>query len=287
MINRPMCNCAERPTMPTIPDPEAVAGALARLRERTPLVHSLTNVVSANVLTNALLAAGATNAIIDNPREAGEFARIADAVLINLGTPDDEQARAFTAAAESAHAAGHPWVLDPVGVGGLSWRTELAGGLLAHRPTAIRGNPSEIAAVAGLESTSRGVDSASDAAESVPAARTLLEVSEVVSASGPIDYITGRTADGIATARVHGGSEWLPKITATGCALGALGAAYLAVAEPFTGIVAAHAHFSVAAEFAEPHANGPGTFVPAFLDALAAVGPDDLRAHARIDSAEH
>ncbi|WP_258341479.1 hydroxyethylthiazole kinase [Saccharopolyspora gregorii] len=269
------------------PDATAAADALALLRERTPLVQSLTNLVSANLLTNVLLAAGATNAVIDDPHEAGGFARIADAVLINLGTPHDEQAAAFTAAAESARAAGHPWVLDPVGVGGLPWRTELAGGLLAHHPTAIRGNAFEITALAGTAGSGRGVDSASDAAESVPAARALLASTDVVSASGPVDHITGRTATGeITTVRVHGGSALLPKVTATGCSLGALSAAYLAVApDPLTALVAAHAHFAIAAERAEPRSGGPGTFVPAFLDALAAVEPADLRAGARIDLA--
>ncbi|MEJ2861610.1 hydroxyethylthiazole kinase [Actinomycetospora flava] len=268
-----------------LPDVASSADALDALRARTPLVQSLTNIVSANFLTNVLLAAGATNAVIDNPHEADGFARIADAVLINLGTPNDGQAEAFTLAARAAGEAGTPWVLDPVGVGGLPWRTDLAAGLLEHRPTAIRGNASEITATAGLGGDGRGVDSGgADAADSVKAAVALLEVSEAVSASGPTDYITGRTADGdVATVRVHGGSALLPKVTATGCSLGALSAAYLAVApDALTGLVAAHIHFAVAAEVAEKVSHGPGTFVPAFLDALAAVDPDAIRAQGRV-----
>jgi len=117
-----------------------VAEALEALRSSTPLVQSLTNVVSANFVTNVLLAAGASNAHIDNVHEAAGFAAVAGGVLINLGTPDDGTAAAFTLAAGAARAAGTPWVLDPVGVGGLPWRTELAAGLLALGPTAIRGN---------------------------------------------------------------------------------------------------------------------------------------------------
>lgn len=266
-----------------LPTAETAAAALAALRERNPLVQSLTNVVSANFLTNALLAAGATTALVDNPREAGEFAGIADSVLVNLGTPTEEQARAFTAAVSNARG---PWVLDPVAVGGLSWRTEIAHRLLAHRPSAIRANPSEVSALAGLESTSRGVDSSADAADSAQASRKLLDVSTAVAASGEVDHITGRAPDGtIATVRVHGGSAFLPRITASGCALGALSAAYLAVTDPFTGLLAAHAHFAIAAERAESRCSGPGTFVPEFLDALAAVTPGDLR-RARIDVVE-
>jgi len=268
-----------------LPDVRTSAEALDALRARTPLVHSLTNIVSANLLTNVLLAAGASNAVVDNPHEADGFARVADAVLINLGTPTDAQAEAFTLAARAAHEVGTPWVLDPVGVGGLPWRTDLAAGLLEHRPTAIRGNASEITATAGLGGAGRGVDSGgADAAGSVEAAVALLEVSEAVSASGPTDYVTGRTADGdVATVRVHGGSALLPTVTATGCSLGALSAAYLAVAsDAFTGLVAAHVHLAVAAEVAEKASHGPGTFVPALLDALAAVGPDAVRDRGRV-----
>ena len=271
-----------------LPDTDAVADVLEHLRERTPLVHALTNIVSANQLTNVLLASGATGAIIDNPHEAAGFARIADAVLVNLGTPNDEQAEAFDLAAGTANEAGRPWVLDPVGVGGLPWRTELAGGLLKHRPTAIRGNGSEVLAVAGLENaSSRAVDSTVDAADTVDAARGLLETSSAVSASGPVDYVTGRGPDGeAATVLVRGGSALLPKVTATGCALGALSAAYLAVAaDSLTGLVAARAHFAVASEIAETRANGPGTFVPAFIDALAEVDRQSLREGARIEPA--
>jgi hydroxyethylthiazole kinase len=267
-----------------VPDARSCADALDALRARTPLVQSLTNVVSANFLTNVLLAAGATNAVIDNPHEAGGFAAIADAVLINLGTPTDEQAAAFSLAADGATGAGTPWVLDPVGVGGLPWRTELAAGLLERRPTAIRGNPSEILATAGLRGAAgqgggRGVDSGSDAADAVGASVALLEVSEAVSASGPVDHVTGHTAEGdVATVLLHGGSPLLAKVTATGCSLGALAAAYLAVtSDAFTGLVAAHVHVALAAEAAERVAHGPGTFVPAFLDALASLGPDEVR----------
>jgi hydroxyethylthiazole kinase len=269
----------------SLPDARSSADALDALRARTPLVQSLTNIVSANFLTNVLLAAGATNAVVDNPHEAAGFARVADAVLINLGTPTDGQAAAFTLAARSAHESGTPWVLDPVGVGGLPWRTQLAAGLLEHRPTAIRGNASEIGATAGLGGDGRGVDSGSaDAADSVEAATALLEVSEAVAASGPTDYVTGRTAEGdVVTVRVHGGSALLPRVTATGCSLGGLSAAYLAVApDPLTGLVAAHVHVAVAAEVAETVSRGPGTFVPAFLDALAAVGPDEIREQGRV-----
>ena len=269
-----------------------VAEALEALRSSTPLVQSLTNVVSANFVTNVLLAAGASNAHIDNVHEAAGFAAVAGGVLINLGTPDDGTAAAFTLAAGAARAAGTPWVLDPVGVGGLPWRTELAAGLLALGPTAIRGNASEIIALAGSSgpgssgpgSSGRGVDSTSEADAAVPAALSLLDSAQVVSASGPIDYIVGRGPSGPLGVRVGGGHALLTKVTTTGCSLAALVAAYLAVSpNPLIGITAAHVHVAVAAEAAARGASGPGSFAVAYIDALASVTPDGLRTSARIE----
>ncbi|OAK54579.1 hydroxyethylthiazole kinase [Rhodococcoides kyotonense] len=269
-----------------MPEPTAddVADALDALRAATPLVQSLTNVVSANFVTNVLLAAGASNAHIDNVHEAAGFAAVASGVLINLGTPDDATAAAFDLAADGASAAGTPWVLDPVGVGGLPWRTDLAAHLLTKHPTAVRGNASEIIALAGQGNSGRGVDSSSGSDAAVPAAIALLEFAQVVSASGSVDYIVGRGDSGPVGVRVGGGSPLLTKVTATGCSLAALVAAYLAIAPtPLIGITSAHAHVAVASDIAAENASGPGSFAVAYLDALAAVTPDDLRRRALVE----
>ncbi|MBM4554109.1 hydroxyethylthiazole kinase [Prescottella equi] len=263
-----------------------LAGALDALRTQVPLVHSLTNIVSANFLTNVVLAAGASNAHIDNAHEAAGFARIAGGVLVNLGTPDDGTAAAFTLAAEAAHDAGTPWVLDPVGVGGLPWRSGLAVDLLKLRPTAIRGNASEIIALAGLGGDTRGVDSSDDPAAAVPAAVALLAHADAVSASGPVDHLVGRDADGaVVGVRIGGGSDLLPRVTSTGCSLGGLVAAYLAVApSPLVGLAAAHAHVAVASEIAAEKSSGPGSFAVEYLDALAAVDAATLAERALVES---
>lgn len=263
-----------------------LAGALEALRARVPLVQSLTNIVSANFLTNVVLAAGASNAHIDNVHEAAGFARIAGGVLINLGTPDDGTAAAFTLAAEAAHDAGTPWVLDPVGVGGLPWRSGLAVDLLKYRPTVVRGNASEIIALAGLGGDTRGVDSSDDAAAAVPAAVALLDHADAVSASGPVDHLVGRDAAGaVVGVRIAGGSDLLPRVTSTGCSLGGLVAAYLAVAPTaLVGLAAAHAHVAVASEIAAEKSSGPGSFAVEYLDALYAVDGATLAARARIET---
>jgi len=266
---------------PTIED---VVAAHATLRARKPLVQAITNTVSTNFVANVLLAAGASPAMVDNPEEAGLFAGIADGVLINLGTPTAAQVESMHLAAAAARKAGRPWVLDPIAAGGLPWRGGVAADLLKFRPAAVRGNASEIIGLAGLGGGARGVDSSSDPSAAIPAALELLAHASAVSASGPVDHVVGRVEGRPVLIRVGGGSAWLPLVTATGCALGGLVAAYAGVSpDPLTALVAAHVHFAVAAEIAEADAKGPGSFAPAFIDALHGVGEAALRARARIE----
>jgi hydroxyethylthiazole kinase len=271
------------------PDLAQVIAAHAALRQRRPLVQCITNTVSANFVANALLAAGASPAMVDNTQEAALFAGMADAVLINLGTPTDAQVASMRLAAEAADAAGRPWVLDPIAAGALPWRGGIAVKLLSYYPAVIRGNASEIIGLAGLGGGARGVESSADPADAVPAAVDLLEHATAVSASGAVDHVVGRLGEEqrIVLIRIAGGSALLPRVTATGCALGALVAAYASVApDPLTGLVAAHVHFAVAAEIAGMSASRPGSFAPAFLDALDAVDEAALRERARIGEPE-
>lgn len=266
-------------------DPADHAAALLdRVRASTPLVHCITNSVVTNFTANALLSLGATPAMVDIRGEAGVFARIASALLVNLGTPDEEQRDAAREAVAAARESGTPWVLDPVAVGGLPVRTAFAHELLDHRPTAIRGNASEIIALAGVGAGGRGVD-ASDSTESAADAAAALAAAHgsVVAVSGPIDLIT----DGTRIARVGNGDALLTRITGGGCALGAVTAAFLAVSDDaFAATVAATVSYTIAAELAAAQASGPGTFGPLFLDALASVTADDIVARADLRVAD-
>ncbi|MDF2047390.1 hydroxyethylthiazole kinase [Microbacterium sp. Kw_RZR3] len=249
---------------------QAPSHALARLRETSPLTQCITNAVVTNFTANALLALGAAPAMCDIPGEAGMFAGIAGGVLVNLGTPTAEQRDA----AREAVATGTPWVLDPVAVGALPVRTALAHELLDARPAIIRGNASEILALAGAGSGGRGVDTTDAADDALDAARALAaRTGGTVAVSGDTDLIVDATR----TARVPGGSVLLTKVTGGGCALGAAMAAFAAVAEPFDAAVAASAVWAVASERAASGARGPGSFAVAFLDELAAIEPADLR----------
>ncbi|PWJ26450.1 hydroxyethylthiazole kinase [Branchiibius hedensis] len=249
--------------------------ALSRLRSTRPLTQCITNAVVTNFTANVLLALGATPAMTDVPTEAGPFAAIADGVLINLGTPHAEQ----RAAAREVPPATRRWVLDPVAVGSLPVRTALAAELLDQGPAIIRGNPSEILALAGAGTGGRGVDSIDtpDAAAEV-AVHLARRSGAVVAVSGPIDLVT----DGDEVVRVHGGDALLTLVTGGGCSLGATMAAFLGVAAPLTAAVTASLVHAVASETAARNSHGPGSFTVAFLDALCALDPTELDAEGRL-----
>ncbi|MGG7452247.1 hydroxyethylthiazole kinase [Plantibacter auratus] len=253
---------------------------LDRLRERTPLVQSITNAVVTNFTANVLLAVGAAPAMTDIPTEAGPFARIASGVLLNLGTPQAEQREAMVEAATAANDAGTPWVLDPVAVGFLPVRTALAAELLALRPTIVRGNASEIIALAGLGAGGRGVDSTDSVDSAIEAATAIARTSgAVVAISGPTDVIT----DGERIVRCSNGHAWLTLVTGGGCALGAVLAAFASLDDDrLLTTVAATTAYTVAAQLAAAESRGPGSFAPAFLDHLHLLDADTVRSLAVI-----
>ena len=267
--------------------PERTAELLEAVRARSPLVQCNTNTVVQNVTANVLLALGASAAMVDVPTEAGPFARVADALLVNTGTPHAEPRVASVEAATAAVEHGTPWVLDPVAVGSLPVRTALARDLLAIGPTVLRGNASEVLALLGASAGGRGVDSTAgtdDArAAAVDAAGRLVGA---VAVSGPVDLVAGSGAPGWSgtVVRVANGSELLTRITGGGCALGAVIAAFTAVSpeDPGAAAVAGTLVHTVAAELAAADAGGPGTFQPLFLDRLASLTPEDVLRVARV-----
>lgn len=252
--------------MPNVSSLPSVVDVLTRLRARRPLVHCLTNQVVKNFTANLLLAVGATPAMVEHPDEAEEFAAIADALLVNLGTLEPLQISAIKRAVPAALKAKRPWVLDPVAVGILGLRTEFARHLLELRPALVRGNASEIIALAGQESRGRGVDSGDSADAAIESARSIVRrTGGAVLVTGPIDYAT----DGSDVYACANGHELLTRVTGVGCAQGALAAACAAVASsPLEASVATAVILGVAGEMAAEQTVHPGTFQMALLDAL-------------------
>ncbi|WP_413652141.1 hydroxyethylthiazole kinase [Pantoea sp. B65] len=251
------------------PDPVSgaiVAESLALFRQHAPLVHCMTNDVVQTFTANVLLALGASPAMVIDAEEAAQFSAIADALLINVGTLTRDRASAMRAAIDAAVQAQKPWTLDPVAVGGLRFRSEFCQALLLQRPRAIRANASEILALAQQVGQGRGVDSLHDSAAALSAAQQLARSSgAVVAVTGVVDYVT----DGERTLAVPGGSALMTRVVGTGCALSAVVAAFAALpGDSLQHIASACRVISCAGERATATASGPGSFIPAFLDAL-------------------
>ena len=246
-----------------------MSAALHDVAEQQPLIHCLTNIVVAQFTANVLLAVGVSPAMVENAVESGPFAAVAAAVLVNLGTLSAEREVAMRCAAAAAHEHGRPWVLDPVAVGALAHRTAFAGELLEVCPTVVRGNASEVMSLAGSGVAGRGVDSLADSEEAIAAAAVLARARGcVVAVSGAVDYVT----DGSDVVEVRGGSPLLTRITGTGCALGALVAAFVAVEDDVLfATAAASAVFKAAGERAASGDPGTGTFAVGLVDQLDAL----------------
>ncbi|MSS84021.1 hydroxyethylthiazole kinase [Actinomycetaceae bacterium WB03_NA08] len=239
---------------------------LESVRRTTPLIQCITNNVTVNFVANTILAVGGAPAMVDIPEEAEVFAAVSSALYINLGTVHADQRMSSLSAARTAKDSGVPWVLDPVAVGMLPVRTALARKLLSYSPTVIRGNASEILALAGHKGAGRGVETGNEVDQSCEAAMELARQSgATVSVSGPVDLIT----DGNRILRLKNGTDLFTRITGAGCALGGVVAAFCAVAPAFEAAVAANAVYAVAGELAASTSAGPGTFQVHFLDALA------------------
>ncbi|MHA7276418.1 hydroxyethylthiazole kinase [Arthrobacter sp. Hz1] len=248
---------------------------LDALRVQRPLVQCITNAVVTNFTANVLLAVGAAPAMVDIPSEAGQFTSVASGLLINLGTPREEQRAAMVEAVSAASDAGIPWVLDPVAIGSLTVRTGLARQLVERRPSIIRGNASEILALAGAGAGGRGVDSLEGPLAAREAAKHLAAAfSSAVAVSGEVDLITGPDGEAVTVANGH---PLLTQVTGGGCALGAVMAAFASLTDdPLLAAMAATAVYTVAAEQAARRAHGPGSFAVEFLDQLSGVAPDDV-----------
>jgi len=247
--------------------------ALAELRSHAPLVHCITNYVAMNIAANVTLAAGASPAMIHASEEVADFAPVAGALTINIGTLSAAWVDSMKTAAVAANAAKVPWVLDPVAHFATPYRAQAAQDLLALKPTIVRGNASEIIALAGGAGSGKGADSGDSVTDAKTSAQALAAShGSVVAVSGPVDFIT----DGARSASITGGCDLMPKVTALGCSLTALVGAYAAVAPSLEATLAAFVHFAEAGERAGAKAQRPGSFSVAFVDALHALQPGEL-----------
>ncbi len=242
------------------------------VRETSPLVHSITNLVVMSYNANALLALGAAPVMAHAREEVEEMVSIAGALVLNIGTLQPEWVDAMKLAAKKAVSLNKPIILDPVGAGATSYRnrtiTEL---LVTAKPAVIRGNASEIMSVSGLTSATKGVESLQSSEAAIDAAKTLArKIDGVVCVSGATDIVTDKNGK---TAFLKNGHPWMTKITGTGCSATAIIGAFAAVQPDYwRATLSAMAYLGVVGEYATEEVQkqnaGVGSLQIKILDAL-------------------
>ena len=244
--------------------------ALKEIRARKPLVHCISNIVTANDCANLLLAVGASPMMALAEEEMADIAALSAAAVLNTGTPDAARFRACGLRGELAARLHQPIILDPVGVGASRWRLRETRAMLERfRPTIVRANLSEARALLGLEGREHGVDSGFDGGDAQSCAEALArKLGATVLLSGEADIVT----DGARCERITGGSRLTAAVTGSGCMLSALCGAFAAVeADPFRAAALAAAFWKDCAAQAERRAGGAGvlTFRTALIDAAS------------------
>lgn len=265
--------------MRPIPD---IRGAV---RERSSLIHCITNPISINQCANAILAVGGRPIMAEHPREVSEITATAGALMLNLGNITDVRMEAMRLSVRTAAEHGTPILLDAVGVACSKLRRDYACSLMeAVTPAVIKGNYSEINALYQESYRASGVDAdaALDAQTVERAAAALARARRtVVLASGKVDIVT----DGTRLIRVRNGTPQLSCVTGTGCMLGALTAAYLSAASGLDAAVTACAVLGICGQLAETE-RGSGSFMVGLLDALSTLQDAELERYMDLEEIE-
>ncbi|WP_353721674.1 hydroxyethylthiazole kinase [Dyadobacter sp. 676] len=254
---------------------------LQNLRSMAPLVHNITNFVVMNFTANALLAVGASPVMAHAAEEVEDMVAIAGSLVVNIGTLSPPWVQGMKLAMKKAAELGKPIILDPVGAGATPYRNKVLRGLLETAPpTIIRGNGSEILALAGAGIQTKGVDSTAESTDSIGAAHAMsARFGSVVSVSGAVDVIV----HGNRTGWISNGVPLMTKVTGMGCSASAIAGAFASVCgDPFEAAVSAAATMGVCGELAYRDAKSPGSFQIAFLDKLAEVSPAHLAELSRV-----
>ncbi|MBD3369098.1 hydroxyethylthiazole kinase [Candidatus Fermentibacteria bacterium] len=245
------------------------------------MIHHITNNVVTNFTANITLCMGAAPVMAPAIDESAEMVGFAGALLLNIGTLDPPQIESMLAAGRRANEVSVPVLLDPVGAGATALRTESARRIMREIDVAVvRGNTGEVLTLAGEEGGVRGVDSTASGADRAETFRKLaVDLGAVVGVTGEEDLVT----DGTRTVRLTNGHPLMGTVTGTGCGASTAVACFLAASEdPLLAAAAGLACYGIAGEVAAEVASGPGTFVPAFLDALAALDQSMVLSRCRL-----
>ncbi len=251
------------------------------VREKKPLIHSITNPISINLCANACLGVGARPIMAEHPEEVAEITETADALLLNLGNITDTRLKSIEISASTATKRKIPFVMDAVGVACSALRRRFAKKLIeGNCPNVIKGNYSEIKALFDVEYKSSGVD-----AEDLSIREVCHTAIQLAARHGTIVLVSGKTdivTDGKRLVYIKNGCAQLAKVTGTGCMLGELCACFLAVGDGFEAAIAACAVSGICGELSKTH-KGSGTFLTNLLDNLSVFDNEEIKKYLKLE----
>ena len=242
-----------------------IGDILENVRTRKPLVHHITNWVTIYDCANMTRAFGALPVMAHAKEESGDMAKIASALVLNIGTLTPTLIESMLVAGKSANEKGIPIVLDAVGVGATKLRDDETFRLLdTLNISIIKGNASEIAKLAGEDVTTKGVEATKVEANLTLVARKLAqERSATVVITGAEDIVT----DGRRVYLIKNGHEMMGAIVGTGCMAASVIGTFAGVERDHAkAAAAALVCFGIAGELAAVRSHGPGSFKERFYD---------------------
>lgn len=255
---------------------KAIWKDVCEVRRQTPLIVNITNYVVTNNTANSLLALGASPAMNHVAEDLPGLVDLAGALVVNIGTLADDYVEGMHVAMAQANDMGMPVILDPVAAGVNALRTDTCLEFLEkYHPDIVRGNASEIMALAGEDGRPKGVDTSMEVNEARGAARELnRRYGCVVLVSGETDLVVGADRE----TRLAGGSAMMPRVTGLGCTCTALAGAFAAVQHDFfQAAVDTAAVMDIAGEMAAEHSPGPGSLQMHLQDALYLLDEEAIR----------
>lgn len=260
---------------------DKVFATLEKVRKEAPLVHHITNWVTIYDCANIVKVFGGSPVMAHAKEEAAEMASISKAVVINIGTLSTSSIEAMKLAIEAANKKGIPVVLDAVGVGATKFRNNKIKELLEYKIAVIKGNASEIVAAAGINVTTKGVDSGNVSADMVGIAKRLANEKEcVVVVTGEEDICT----NGESAFLIKNGTPMMSKVVGTGCMAASVIGTFCAVEKDYLfASIAGLICFEIAAENADKTSEGPGTFKNKLFDKISTLSDISINKMKRVE----
>lgn len=255
---------------------------LERVRTRKPLVHHITNYVTANDCANITLAAGASPIMADDINEVEEITEISSSLILNIGTLNERTLKSMIIAGKAANKKGIPVILDPVGAGVSKFRNKALKIILDElKIDILKGNMSEIFFISGLREVTEGLDVSEDDANTEIAAA--VKTAKILACKlGCIVVITGVTdiiTDGEKSIGIKNGDKLLTQITGTGCMSASLIGSFSGVCEDlFLGAVTGILCMGIAGEAAaeKTKETGNGSFRSVLIDQISKIRISDI-----------